>query len=714
MDRLFVVMCAALLMVAAQPRAQQNTAALEKLFASAEYKATVRGDLKAAIEDYKRIVETAGQDRRAAALALLRMGTAYQRLGDQQAEQVFRRILSEYREQPAAAEAESAINRGVGPRKPPVPAVSPLWTTAGNGMRRSIGRISRDGRWLPYTDWTNLFVRDLVAGRDIQVTDGGVQTPIRDQQYPQFSLFSPDGRMLAFNWFNSERYEIRVGDFNQTGLSHPVTLYHNIDVEYIEPVAWSPDGARLAVSVQRVDRTGQIALLSLRDGVLTTLKSFPWRGAGANMAFSPDGKFLAYDLLTEDEPRQKEVYVMALADSVRETAVTSHRRNDHVVTWSRDGRHIIFSSDRTGSAQLWAQEVSGLQVKGTPRVIPSSFSGSLAGVSEDGRLFDVLTTYSASLFRTVDFDYASGRATSAPADPGEEYLSFNATSHADWSPDGTRLLLVRRTGGDPGGNLITVLGPDGKKLHDVQPQLHSVAINAMGWASDGKSVYASGRDLNERSGIFEIDLLTGVSTNIVSAASDEPPMNNYWFIAQAPGPDEIYYGHNSATGFRLAARNLRTGNERDIAAFPSPNGWLSPTVWDPYASPDRRHIVIAVPKGNGRRSLVVVSVSTGEQRELAAPQGAGTLMWTPDSGAVVVRRSQADGNPEVLRVDVTTGEARKLDWNLGADNRDFRVHPDGRRLVYVVNAETAQGQLRVHTNVLDQLNAERPVEATIK
>src|SRR5690349_18706522 len=58
---------------------------------------TVRGDLKGAIEQYKRIAQ--GNDRASAAKALVRMGECYTKLGDAEARNIYQRVLREYSDQ---------------------------------------------------------------------------------------------------------------------------------------------------------------------------------------------------------------------------------------------------------------------------------------------------------------------------------------------------------------------------------------------------------------------------------------------------------------------------------------------------------------------------------------------------------------------------------------------------------------------------------------
>src|SRR5262245_23730059 len=58
---------------------------------------TVRGDVRGAIEQYKRIVDTYGNsDRGIAAQALLRLAEAYQKLGDAEANSVYERLLRQF------------------------------------------------------------------------------------------------------------------------------------------------------------------------------------------------------------------------------------------------------------------------------------------------------------------------------------------------------------------------------------------------------------------------------------------------------------------------------------------------------------------------------------------------------------------------------------------------------------------------------------------
>src|SRR4030095_10186499 len=107
---------------------------------------------------------------------------------------------------------------------------------------------------------------------------------------------SRDGTQVAYAWFVNDGFELRALDLNNASAQPRVLFSHHTAAPLIFLYAWSPDDKSIAVQSSRADRTGQIAIVSTVDGTMRVLKSSSeWRRPEA-MAFSPDGKYLAYDL----------------------------------------------------------------------------------------------------------------------------------------------------------------------------------------------------------------------------------------------------------------------------------------------------------------------------------------------------------------------------------------------------------------------------------
>ena len=208
--------------------------------------------------------------------------------------------------------------------------------------------VSADGRYITFTDWEtgDLCVRDLKTGMNRRLThsDSG------SGDYAQNSIFSPEGRQIAYNWFiqKEARNEVRVIPA-EGGNSR--TLWRSEGfTDYILPKDWGRDG-KLVVAHILPDRTSQLAMLTPQDGFIHALKSFSWQNFNASL--SPDGRWIAYDSLASEKTQARDIFVIA-TDGSREVGVVQHPATDSVPIWSPDGSQILFLSDRTGQFSLWS------------------------------------------------------------------------------------------------------------------------------------------------------------------------------------------------------------------------------------------------------------------------------------------------------------------------------------------------------------------------
>lgn len=304
----------------------------------------VDGNLKLAIEQYKKVADSG--NRVLAAQALLRMADCYQKLGDREAQTIYERLVRDYGDQKDAV-ASARIRLGTKGATVTARGDRAVWS---GPEADGFGTISPDGRFLTYTDWSTgrLALRDLVAGTDHPLTTGTY-----DDGMTQFSAISKDGKQVAYEWLDTKvppdarRFELRVAKLQGTSLAESRRLFGDPDVTSVAPNDWSTDGKWIAVTVRRRDLSNQVAVVSVSDGALKVLKSLDWPGA-TKVFFSPDGRYVAYDAVVAGTTNQQHVHVMSI-DGAQETPVVVDSSQNIVMGWSPDGRQLLFASDRTGS-----------------------------------------------------------------------------------------------------------------------------------------------------------------------------------------------------------------------------------------------------------------------------------------------------------------------------------------------------------------------------
>lgn len=230
----------------------------------------------------------------------------------------------------------------------------------------------------------------------------------------------------------AQRYELLIADAD--GENPRVALQSSDPV--MSP-GWSADGEWLTyvsfenkaagVFVQRV-RTGERRQVSARAGV---------NGAPS---FSPDGTKLALTL--GGSGGNLDIYVLDLGTQGL-TRVTQDPSIDTEPVWSQDGQTLYFTSDRGGSAQIYAAPPQANAR--ARRVTFDVTSASRPRVSPDGRTLAVVMQ-EGNAYRIGAVDLASGTVTSLTRGTQDESPSF--------APNGAVLIYAGREGGQ--GTLATV------------------------------------------------------------------------------------------------------------------------------------------------------------------------------------------------------------------------------------------------------------------
>ena len=624
-------------------------------------------------------------DRALAARALLYLGQAQERQSTDQARKTYDRIVKEFSGQTeAVAEARMRLAALQSPARNAGLVTRRVWTLSPNqGM--DFGAVSRDGRYIPfYDDAVNeeLFLHDLTTGADRRVTNGASfrpGMPKSEHQYAAEWSFSRDGKQLTYNWFIGWKnsYELRVIDLQGAGIPQFRLLLDNPEVQVIEPQDWSPDGKWIAAWLSRRDSSRQIGLVSVRDGSWRVLKSVD--GKPLRMFFSPDGKYLAYDLAARDTSGQRDIFILA-TDASSESAAVVPPSDNQLAGWSPDGTRLLFTSARSGSRDLWALGFSGGKTRGSPELIKRDMLGFSLGITASGSLYTKEFDFGLqSDIQVASFDFAKGQFLSTPSPVVSTLVGSSAP---DWSPDGKYLAYVS---GRLGSAVIGIRTLETGQVRELSSGLYG--LQSLGWAPDGGSFIATGRDSKLVQGIYRIDAKIGQSSLVVSRSNVASPV-------LSPDGKTLYYAQRidlpGATELTVVKRELATATETELLRRPA----LWPAFGALNLSPDGRYIAAAISDPSTKsNTFLIIPTAGGEPTEVirrAQPQQPGMFVWGPDSRSLLIR-IPSGGKFELWHAFVDGTQAVKLDTTVDGNVGSGRLHPDGRQIAFQVSTRTPMG-----------------------
>ena len=678
----------------------------KQLLQSGLYKEDVKGDLDAAIQIYRTIIQDFPNHRSVASKALLQMGQCYEKLGKAEARKVYQRVLREYADQAeqvgVARTRLAALTRGARSSDPSTMVVRRIWSGPDVDI---LGAVFREGRYLSFVHWEtgDLAIRDLETGKNRRLTNKG--SWFEPVEFALFSKVSPDGKQVAYAWFNEGYfYDLRIVGLNG---SEPRVLYRNEEVEYVHPHAWSPDGKHILATFSRKDTTNQIVLVSVADGSLRVVKTLDWRYP-QKMSFSPDGRYIAYDFPPQEDSRKRDIFLLA-ADGSRETSLVEHPANDLFPVWAPDGKRILFASDRTGSMGAWLIQVADGKPRGSPELVKPDIGRILPmGFTRKGSFYYGLQTGMNDVY-TATLDLATGKLLSAPMKASQRFMGSNRAP--DWSPDGQYLAYLSQRGPSPGGRGLTIIvirSLETGEERELSPQLNYVRLNqGLRWSPNGQSIIVTGRDKKGRRGFYQIDSQTGDVTPIVQSET-------YVFQPEcSPDGRAIFYTRPGSITKKssIVVRDLESGEERELLHAVEPS-FIRPTM---ILSPDGQRLAFLMANTETRSTaLMVMPAAGGEARELLRVQepewipntNYSGLAWTPDSREVIFgwQRRPQEQKIELWQISAEGGEPRRLGSAMDQLRpRHLRFHPDGRRIAF--DAGESKGEVWVMENFLPELSS---------
>ena len=649
--------------------AQQS---LRELFERARMLEESNQDLARAIALYVQVADAAASGSRdLAATARLRAGLLQERLGQHEdARRSFRTVIDKH------AESHQAVVR----------ARARLDAIDGTGAKSSTafatrrvqadsfdisGSVSRDGRYLTLTDWEtgDIAVRDLASGASRRLTNKGSWTD--SPAFGEFTLIAPDNGHIVYAWCDKPGCELRI--VAREG-GAPRVLYRNPDVEYAQPCDWSPDGSQILAVLTRGDRSNQIALVSAATGSVRVLKTLSWGGPPWKMAFSPDGRYIAYEFPPVTGSLKRDLFLLAV-DGSREQPLVQHPANEFLLGWFPDGRHMFFASDRLGTNGAWAIGVVDGKPQGEPRLVKPAI-GKIFGMGFT-RQRDYYYAQSMGVrdvfVAALDADgLASGGAQPLPGPEGGRLSGA-------WSPDGERIAFLTQTPEVKGdtGRVVSIRDMKSGAVRDIALQMN-YASNIF-WFPDARALLIQGRDARGRGGVFRLDLSTDAIEPLVFDVDRVGGISR----------DGRSLFYQSALSPGVVEHDLVTGAKRVVVAGSASGIELS---WNRQW--------LAVRTGAPSPELQVVAVADGTRRTLLKLEPTDALglgrafAWSRGDTHVLFTRGR-----ELWRAAIEGGTPNRIgsvSFPLEGGTR-LSLHPDGNRLA--VSGGTSQWELWVMENL---------------
>ena len=625
----------------------------EVLLEAAKRMELIDGDLDAAIGQYAEIVSRHPERRAIVAQALLRMGSAYEKLGQAgDARQEYERLVRDHPDQTTVlALAREGLSRLTVESTPPSPTMTvrelmrsgeqqpgEVQAVPGPGFA-----VTGDGQMFIYTDWNtgDLATRNMETGEVRGLY--GVSWMKGSIEFFEDPVLSPDDKTVVFMRYpNGTGGTTRIEVDSIEG-GHRETLYDAKATINMFTMDWSSDGENILVSSEAADRSVFLATLNLTDRRLQRLVTLNWEGP-RRAQYSPDGRFIAYDS-TKDGDRQ--IYLMS-ADGAEEDVLVDSPGQDDSPLWTRDGRFLLFRSDRSGKWDLHALRMQNGQPAGDDVLLKSSLgeATNLRGVTDEGQLlyWEQVGGQDIAVAERID-DLAQtvqGRLL-----PKVQTFENRAPT---FTPDGTRL------------------------------------------------AYLAGRTMSDRS-----IRITDLEGKILEDFPLEPRFRTTWPVTFSPDGKKMALRVYDTDAPKIMVRSAETGRLLNTIGPLEEKGYLSPLGW----SSDGRLLYISVALETGGQALATIDVETEQVVEWTAfsedvhsislsPSGSYLgILFSADPPAGQERRTQLvirsleDGSEKSLTVEGTVQELGHFQWDFDSRYLLYRKIEDDKRL-YSLSVDTEE------------------------
>ncbi|HEX8747712.1 MAG TPA: hypothetical protein VF717_10980, partial [Pyrinomonadaceae bacterium] len=420
----------------------------------------------------------------------------------------------------------------------------------------------------------------------------------------------------------------------------------------------------------------QTSNTSTAPALLKARQVTSWAGLDVFPSFSPDGNAIVY---SSDHTGSFEVYIKQLTPGGREIQLTSDGQQNLQPVWSRDGKLIAYHSNKRGG--IWVVPAYG----GMPRQL-TDFGSHPAWSYDSSRIaFQSQTAVDFQInapgFQPPSTIWTVAAEGGAPQQLTREGAPAGGHGSPCWSPDGRRITFVVVMGGTITTQLWSVLS-DGTNPKILTAGRKSSSSNFDPvYAPDGRSLYFTGTTGGRGWGVLKLPI-----SPETGEAAGEPQ------IVKETGWTIFRNLQISADGKRLAHGALdMTSHLWSVQLSPSGEAVGQPTVLtqdttfrksSPAISPDGKRIAFQRFVVGENHDIWLMDADGKNPTQLTTGSGSELFAnWFPQGDKVAFLSVEQNQPPTIRAIDVQTGKVETL-LSPGRETSFLQLSPDGKSFAF--------------------------------